>query len=168
MDRKLLEFWGTFLLNSAKTQEQAERLNDWARDGFKFFEEQLKLFQSFYGVPPKKPEEKTATEDPLSQATANVMKSWQDFMGLLGVVPKPEYDALAEKCRQLEERIGRLEADAGLRKTPADPSDISRGFEALMDKQVEQFQTLMNAYGNLYATDKRHRKTSKPRSPSKE
>ena len=50
MDKKYLEFWGTFLLNSAKGQEQMEDMTRWFREGFKGFEQQMSLFRKCYGL----------------------------------------------------------------------------------------------------------------------
>ena len=43
MDKKFLEFWGTFLLNAAKGQEQLEDMTQWFSEGFKSVEQQMSL-----------------------------------------------------------------------------------------------------------------------------
>ena len=49
MDTKFMEFLGNFLRSAAKGQDQAESMNRMVREGFKTFEQQLNLFQKFYG-----------------------------------------------------------------------------------------------------------------------
>lgn len=164
MDRKFLEFWGHFLLSAAKGQEQVENLGRLASEGFKAFEQQLALFQKFYGLD-QKPDPATPYAEMWTKAAADFMHSYQEFIGLMGMVPREDYEALARENESLKKKIEELEES--LKKTKrrpggkeSDPSEIVKGFEGLMKKQAEQFQALMASYGKLYEAQKPGRKAS--------
>jgi len=164
MDRKFLEFWGNFLLSAAKGQEQVENLNRLASEGFKTFEQQLSLFQKFYGLD-KKPDPSTPYAEMWSKAAADFTKSYQEFIGLMGMVPREDYEALAREHEALKKKAAELEeALRRGKKKPGgkdvDPAEVVKGFEGLMQKQAEQFQALMASYGKLYEAGKPGRKSS--------
>lgn len=164
MDRKFLEFWGNFLISAAKGQEQVENLNRLASEGVKTFEQQLALFQKFYGLD-QKPDPSTPYAEMWTKAAADFMKSYQEFMGLMGMVPREDYEALArehealqKKAAELEEALRRGKKKAGAKDM--DPAEVVKGFEGLMNRQAEQFQALMASYGKLYEARKPGRKSS--------
>jgi hypothetical protein len=158
MDRKFLEFWGNFLLSAAKGQEQVENLNRLASEGVKTFEQQLALFQKFYGLD-KKPDPSTPYAEMWTKAAADFMKSYQEFMGLMGMVSREDYEALSKENENLKRKVEDLEES--LRRTKkrtagkdTDPAEVVKGFEGLMKKQAEQFQALMESYGKMYEVKK--------------
>ena len=164
MDRKFLEFWGNVLLSAAKGQEQVETLSRLAGEGFKTFEQQLALFQKFYGLD-RKPDPAAPYAEMWKKAAEDFVQSYQEFIGLMGMVPREDYEALAREHEALKKKVEELEES--LRKTKkrpgvkeADPSEIVKGFEGLMQKQAEQFQALMASYGKLYESRKPGRKPS--------
>ena len=169
MDRKFLEFWGNFLLNAAKGQEQAESLNRMVREGFKTFEQQLSLFEKFYGLD-KKPDPSTPYAEMWAKASSDFAKSYQEFLGLMGTVPREDYEALArehealkKKAADLEEALRRVKKKTG--SGAADPTEVVKGFEGLMQKQTEQFQALVTSYGKLYQEKKPGKKSTEPHPP---
>jgi hypothetical protein len=169
MDRKFLEFWGNFLLNAAKGQEQAENINRLVRDGFKTFEQQLSIFQKLYG-PDKKPDPSTPyTEyaEMWAKAASDFTKSYQEFLGFMGVVPRDDYEALSrehetlkKKYAALEDKLRRGRAKAG--SGEMDSLEVVKGFEGLMNKQAEQFHALMASYGKLYEDSGRQAEEDRP------
>jgi len=174
VDRKFLEFWGNFLLNAAKGQEQVESMNRMVRDGFKGFEQQLSLFQKLYGLD-KKPEPSDPYAEMWAKAASDFTKSYQEFLGLMGVVPREDYEALSgehealkKKYAALEEKLRRGRAKPG--GSEIGPSEVVKGFEGLMNKQAEQFQALMSSYGKLYDAEKPGKESTNtvpPEKPSK-
>ncbi len=158
MDSRFLEFWGNFLLSAAKGQEQAESLNRLVREGVKAFEQQMSLFEKFYGLD-KKPDPSNSYPDMWAKAASDFAKSYQEFMGLMGMVSREDLETLRKenedlkkKITVLEEALKREKKGAGSRET--DPSDVVKGFEGLMKKQAEQFQALMESYGKMYEVKK--------------
>jgi hypothetical protein len=169
MDRKFLEFWGNILLNAAKGQEQAESLNRMVREGFKTFEQQLSLFEKFYGLD-KKPDPSTPYAEMWTKAASDFAKSYQEFLSLMGTVPREEYEelsrqneALKKKITALEEALRREKKKTGSGET--DPTEVVKGFEGLMQKQTEQFQALVASYGKLYEEKKPGKKATEPHPP---
>jgi hypothetical protein len=159
VDRKFLEFWGNFLLNAAKGQEQVENMNRLVRDGFKGFEQQLSLFQKLYGLD-KKPEPSSPYAEMWSKAASDFTTSYQEFLGLMGVVPREEYEALSQEHEALKKKFAALEEKLRRGKATSsggsemDPSEVVKGFEGLMKEQAEQFQALMTSYGKLYEVER--------------
>ena len=158
MDSRFLEFWGNFLLSAAKGQEQAESLNRLVREGVKTFEQQMSLFEKFYGLD-KKPDPSTPYAEMWTKAASDFAKSYQEFMGLMGMVSREDHEALRRENEELQKKLAALEEALKKEKTGAgskemDPSDVVKGFEGLMKKQAEQFQALMESYGKMYEVKK--------------
>jgi hypothetical protein len=109
-----------------------------------------------------------------TKAAADFMKSYQEFMGLMGMVPREDYEALSKENEALKKKVEDLEASLrrGSKKpggTDVDPDEVVKGFEGLMKKQAEQFQALMASYGKLYEAKKTGQKTiGSPRARSVE
>jgi hypothetical protein len=169
MDSKFLEFWGNFLLNAAKGQEQAESMNRMVQEGFKTFEQQLSLFEKFYGLD-KKPDPTTPYAEMWAKAASDFAKSYQEFLGLMGTVPREDYEALAKEHEALKKRAADLEVTLRREKKKtgsgeADPTEVVKGFEGLMKKQTEQFQALVASYGKLYEEKKPGKKSTEPHPP---
>jgi hypothetical protein len=169
MDRNFLEFWGNFLLNAAKGQEQAEGLNRMVREGFKTFEQQLSLFEKFYGLD-KKPDPSTPYAEMWAKAASDFAKSYQEFMGVMGMVPREDYEELSRQNEAMKTKLTALEETLRREKKKtgsgeADPTEVVKGFEGLMQKQAEQFQALMASYGKLYEKEKPGRKSSESHPP---
>jgi len=156
-------------LSAQRRQEQVENLNRLASEGFKTFEQQLALFQKFYGLD-QKPDPATPYAEMWTKAAADFMKSYQEFVGLMGMVPREDYEALSRENEALKKRVGELEESLrrGRKKpggTDVDPAEVVKGFEGLMKKQAEQFQALMASYGKLYEAEKPGRKSSEHHAP---
>jgi hypothetical protein len=169
VDRRFLEFWGNALLNAAKGQEQVENLNHLVRVGFKSFEEQLSLFQKLYDLD-KKPDPPAPYAEMWAKAASDFTKSYQEFLGFMGVVPREDYEALSREHEALKNKFAALEENLrhGRAKSGGkeiDPSEVVKGFEGLMKEQAQQFQALMEFYGKLYEEKKPGKKSADPRSP---
>jgi hypothetical protein len=48
MDKYFLEFWGNFLINTAKGQKQMEDMSKWMQQGFEGFDELTGMFRKFW------------------------------------------------------------------------------------------------------------------------
>jgi hypothetical protein len=151
MDTKFMEFWGNFLLNAAKSQQQLEDMTKWMKDGFSGFEEFSSLFQKVYGL------EKVDQESPdysklWAGAQENFTKSFKDYLALLGVVPLDEHLALVNKYETLKEKAASQEETIKhLRMLFAEGKkeefqEVSGRFEELAKKQGEQFQKLIESF----------------------
>jgi flagellar motility protein MotE (MotC chaperone) len=144
MNRQFLEFWGRALLLAAKSQKQLEDLGQWFQRGFWGFPDYTQLFQSTYGL------EEGAEEDPdyltlWKKAEEDFRQSFQDYLNLLGVVPREEYAALARENETLKEKVAEQEETIKHLRMLADEKGLgleatTLEFQRLIKKQGDQFQ----------------------------
>ncbi len=165
MDRKFLEFWGTFLLNAAKGQEQLEDMTQWFREGFKGVEKQMSLFRQCYGLD-REPESSPNYMEMWSKAASDFQNSYKELLGLMGLVPKEEYVTLAEKYEALQEKLASQDETIHHLKMKGTSGDIDqgavvKGFEVLMKNQSDQFQKVMKSFGQLYKEPQKKKNTKK-------
>ena len=164
MDKKFLEFWGTFLLNAAKGQEQLEDMTQWFREGFKGVEQQMSLFRKCYGLD-RESESSPHYMEMWSKAASDFQNSYKELLGLMGMglVPKKEYLTLAEKYEALKEKLASQDETISHLKMKStarniDQGEVVKGFEVLMKNQAEQFQKVMKSFGQLYKEPKEPQK----------
>jgi hypothetical protein len=154
VDRHFLEFWGNFLLQAAKGQKQLEDLAQWSNRSLLNFGDFTALFRQAYGLDQPQPESPDYLEI-WKKAEQDFRNSFQDYLRLLGVVPREEYAALARKYEKLEEKLAQQEetiqhlrqllSDKGL-----DLAVVTLEFQQLMKKQSEQFHELMKDVGEAF------------------
>jgi len=107
MDKQFLQFWGDFFVNSAKGQRQLEDMTKWMHQGFKGVDYLTDLFQKSYGL------------DRISEAGDEYVKMWEkaienfekslnDYLDLMGVVPRKEHQILLNKYENLGEDVANL------------------------------------------------------------
>jgi uncharacterized coiled-coil protein SlyX len=154
MDRQFLEFLGSFFINAAKGQKQLEDMTRWIGGGFSGFDELTRMFCKFYGInglPSASPDYAEAWE----KASENFKKSYHEWLNLMNVIPKSEYQILQKKCEALEEKIAAQdETIRHLRNLLSDKglpyADAVEGFTRMMEKQGHQFQQLMDSLGKAF------------------
>ena len=154
MDRHFLEFLGSFFLNAAKGQKQLEDMTQWISRGFSGFDELTNMFRKFYGMDGlslASPDYAKAWE----KASENFKKSYHEWLNLMSVVPKSEYQTLEKKCEALEEKVATQdEAIQHLRNLLSEKgvpyADAVQGFTEMMEKQGLQFQELMDSVGKAF------------------
>jgi hypothetical protein len=165
MDKKFLEFWGTFLLNAAKGQEQLEDMTQWFREGFKGVEQQMSLFRQCYGLD-REPESSPNYMEMWSKAASDFQNSYKELLGLMALVPKEEYLTLAERYEALQEKLASQDETIRHLKMKSTSGDIDqgavvKGFETLMKNQSDQFQKVMKSFGQLYKEPQKKKNTKK-------
>jgi hypothetical protein len=83
MDKHFLEFWGNFLINTAKEQKRMEDLAKWMQQGFEGFDELTAMFKKFYGL--EHMEKGTpAYKKTLETASENFLNSFKIYLDLMG------------------------------------------------------------------------------------
>ena len=157
MDKHFLEFWGNFLINAAKGQKQLEDMARWMTQGLKGFEDLTAMFRKFYGLD-RTPESAPGYVKTWEKAAKDFQKSFQDYLNLFGVVPRQEhlelvkkYEALKEKVTAQEETINRLRML--LEAKGADLGKIVKGYQDLVEKQIDQFEKLMGGLGESFGKE---------------
>ncbi|MGO9017857.1 MAG: hypothetical protein ACLQVJ_05830 [Syntrophobacteraceae bacterium] len=149
MDKNFLEFWGNSLLSAAKSQEQFEKMAAWVQQGFKGFEEMTTVFLKAYGLDryaEGSPDYITAWK----KAEEEFRRSINDYMNLLGFVPKNEYLELVKKYEEIKEKLSSHEETIKHLRMLLSGSkmegqgELARQFSDLIMKQNEQFQDLVD------------------------
>lgn len=154
MDRQFLEFLGNFFLNAARGQKQLEDMTQWIGGGLSGFDELTRMFREFYGMnglAPASPDYVKAWE----KASENFKKSYHEWLNLMNVMPKSEYQTLKKKCAALEQKVASQdETIRQLRKLLSVKglpyADAVEGFTQMMEEQGRQFQSLMSNLGKVF------------------
>jgi hypothetical protein len=152
MDRHFLEFWGNFLLDAAKNQKRMEDLVKWINQGSKGFEDLTALFRTAYGLNGMRegsPDYLTAWKE----SSEAFRKSLEDYIGLLGAVPRSEHLTLIQKYEELKQKSSEQEETIKhlrtlLAQKELDQGDMARGLQDLIHNQTDQFQELMKGFFN--------------------
>lgn len=154
MDTHFLEFLGNFLIQTARGQRQLEDMTGWIREGFKGPPDLTAMFQQFYGLDRLN---KDSADFPKIQqkASEDFQKSLKDYLSLLALVPRDEYLALVEKYEALKEKAAAQEETIKHLRTllaakVSDPGNVVKSFQEMMKEQSEQFQKLMERFGNPF------------------
>jgi hypothetical protein len=164
MDSKFLEFWGSVFLSAARGRRQMEDFNRWIEQGFQGVREFGTLLARIYGLEDK-PAGNEESGDAWEEAIRNFQKSYDEYLSLMGVVPREDYRRLAEQYERLKERVAeqeetirRLRRSAGWESTAQD--EIVKGMQELVSRQTEQFQELVKSCASgLEAGQPRKEKT---------
>lgn len=155
MDKHFLEFWGNFLINTAKEKQRMEDLSKWMQQGFKGFDELTAMFNKFYGL--EQMERGTpAYMETWKKASKNFLQSFNDCIGLMGMVPRDRHLVLIKKYEELktkvatqEETINHLRLLLEEKKTESQEV-LVQGFQDLIEKQSKQFQESMETFGSFF------------------
>jgi hypothetical protein len=166
MDEKLLEFWGNFLINAARGKKQTDDFFRWMRSaGGKVeephsvrplpgMEEFAATFRKFYGlddISERGEEYKQLYEKSLR----DFQRSFQEYLSLLGVVPREEHLALVEKYESLKERSAEQAETIRhlkmlLASRESDRNDLPDQFQDLVRNQSELFQRMLSEIGQCF------------------
>ncbi len=159
MDRHFLEFWGNFLINTAKGQKQMEDISKWMQQGFEGFDELTGMFKKFYGLEHME-KDTPAYIETWEKASDNFQQSFKDYLHMIGVVPKDEHLTLVKKYEELKEKVAAQEETINnLRmlleeKKAETQGELVKGFQEILEKQSEQFQETMETFGKFFKKDK--------------
>jgi uncharacterized coiled-coil protein SlyX len=152
MDSQFLEFWGKCFMNAAKGQKAMEDMAAWMRQGFTGFEEMTALFQKTYGL------DQVAKESPdyfemWKKAQGDFKNSLTDYLTLFGVVPRDEHLTLVKKYEELKEKVASQEEtikNFQMLLSQAKTEEVAGQLENLVQKQAEQFQKIMESFGESF------------------
>ena len=151
MNRHFLEFWGKALLEAARSQKQMEDLATWFQRGFLGCQDYTQIFRAAYGL------DKTAEDSPdflalWKKAEEDFRDSFRDYLNLLGMVPREEYDALVRQYEELQAKVGEQEETIKhlrllLNEKGMGLEATTLEFQQLIQKQGEQFQKFVQSLG---------------------
>lgn len=174
MDKQFLEFWGNFMINSAKGQKQLEDMTKWMSQGLSGFDEMTAMFGKFYGLD-KLGKDTPAYLKTWDKAAEDFQKSFKDYLNLMGVVPKDEHLALVRKYEDLKKKVAdqeetikhlrMLQGEKWAAAAAADQGEVIEGFQDLVKSQGEQFQELTKSINRFFETEAPKAETPKPKAP---
>ncbi len=157
MNRHFLEFWGRALLQAAQGQKQMEELANWWQRGLFSFQDFLELFKKVYGL------EEVQEDNPdysslWQQAEKNFQDSYREYLNIWGVVPREEYNALAQECEELKAKVAEQEETIKLLRHLLEEKGLglaatSLEFQKLVEKQGEQFQKFLQGLGEAMKSE---------------
>ena len=154
MDKNFLEFWGNLLIGIARGQKQAEDMTRWLKQDATGLDSLMAPFKKFYGLEQVSPSEANYGEL-WSKQVKSFQDSFQDYLKLLDVVPRREYEKVQEENQALKKQIVEMEkAIKDLRvlvaeKMGSSASEAVRGFQELVFSQMDRFQEMMRSFGGL-------------------
>lgn len=154
MDKNFLEFWGNLLISIAQGQKQEEDMTRWLKQGFTGVDSLMAPFKKIYGLDQVSPS--TAKYEELwNKQLKSFQDSFQEYLKLLDVVPRRDYEKVQEENQALKKQILEMEkAIKDLRmlvaeKMGSSASEAVRGFQDLIFSQMDRFQELLRSVGGL-------------------
>jgi len=154
MNKDFLEFWGNFLIQSARGQRQFEELAGSTRSGFEALEEWSAFWNSFYPAQ-KEHEKRPEAMEIWEKSMDEFRKSYHEFVKIFGMVSMEEYQELLKKNEALEKKLAEQKKplpkarSAGKRVLDVQ-REIEKGLQELTEKQAEQFKELMESMRRFY------------------
>jgi hypothetical protein len=160
MDNQFLEFWGNFLIQTARGQRQLDDMIKWMGQGLKGVEDLSEMFRKVYGLDGTKKDTPEYLQT-WEKASREFMKSFENWSESMGMIPPgihqelvKKYEVLKKKAASQEETIRRLKML--LAEKGSSPIDEVKNFQDLMQKQADQFQQLMDGLGKAFNKDSTH------------
>lgn len=146
MNRQFLEFWGRALLLAAQGQEHLEALTRLLQQGLAAVPDYARIFRAAYGLD-------TQEADPgfparWQQAEEDFRRSLEEYLALLGLVPREKYEALAGENARLKARVAELEETLQGLRTLVEEKGLGMEaallqFQKLLHRQGEQWQKFL-------------------------
>ena len=148
MDKSILEFWGSTLLNAAQSQKQWEKMN---KNIEKMAAENpfIKIFFKSIGCQnQKKEKEGDMILEFTEKSTTAQMQFMKAFLTMFDVVSKEKYLSLVKENEVLKVKIAELEKIVQSYKYLTEnesykPEKIMDNLTKIMNNQTQQFQELM-------------------------
>ncbi|MCP4111596.1 MAG: hypothetical protein GY749_39765 [Desulfobacteraceae bacterium] len=161
MDEKFLEFWGNFLISTAREKKRADDISNIMQKSITDFNEMFAagmgeltpMFRKFYGLD-KLSEKSDDYSTMTKKAVDDFQKSFKDYMAMMGVFPKEDYLALVEKYEKLKEKCADQEETIRhlrmlLGANSGEQSDAIRSLQDIAKDQSELFQNMIKDFSQF-------------------
>lgn len=158
MDEKFLEFWGNFLISTAREKKRADDITSIMQKSIANFNEMFAaglgemtpMFRKFYGLD-NLSEHGEEYSTMTKKAVDDFQKSFKDYLAMMGVFPQKDYltlvekyEKLKEKCADQEETIKHLKMLLSMKG--GDQSDAVNTLQSIAKDQSELFQKMMTDF----------------------
>ena len=154
MDANFLEFWGNLLISVARGQKQIDDMIRWVRQSFPGADDLTNLFKKTYGL--NQPAQAPSGQAELWKETrAMFHQSYGEYLKLLDVVPRADYDKLEKENDSLKRKIVELEGVVGnLRallagKIQTVPGAAVDEFQTGFLNYLEKLQQLISSFADV-------------------
>lgn len=167
MDEKFLEFWGNLMLSAARGKRQSDDISNWIQKSFGSFgdltaqqsvpgfEELATMFRKFYGLD-QLPERSAEYQNMAKKASEDFQNSFNDYLGMMGMVSRKDhlplvekYEKLKEKCADQEETIKHLRML--LQAKEEGHGNAIRNLQDITKDQTQLFQKMMLGFGQAFS-----------------
>jgi hypothetical protein len=161
VDEKFLEFWGNFLINTAREKKRADDITSIMQKSITGFNEMFAtglseltpMFRKFYGLD-KLSEQSDDYSTLTKKAVDDFQKSFKDYMSMMGVFPRDDYLALVEKyeklkekCADQEETIRHLKMLLGAKS--GEQNEAIKSLQEIAKDQSELFQKMVKDFSKF-------------------
>lgn len=154
MDKQILEFWGTMMLQAAKGQQQLEDIMKWMSGNVQELKDISSLFCRMYGIEPGS----SQVPDYLAlwqKAVNEFRDSYGELVTMMDLVPRKDYVAVTRENQDLKRRISELEEAvrhfrALLDDRVAQPAEGIRDFQKLINDQARQYRDFMKSVTSVF------------------
>ncbi len=161
MDEKFLEFWGNFLISTAREKKRADDITSIMQKSITGFNEMFAtglnemtpMFRKFYGLD-KVSEQSDDYSTLTKKAVDDFQKSFKDYMSMMGVFPREDYLALVEKYEKLKEKCaGQEETIRHLRMLlgakSGEQNEAIRSLQDIAKDQSDLFQKMVKDFSQF-------------------
>jgi len=154
MDANFLEFWGNLLISLTRGQKQIDDMIRWVRQSFPGADDLTNLFKKTYGLnqPAQAP---TGQAELWKETRATFQQSYGEYLKLLDVVPRADYEKLEKENDSLKRKIVELEGVVGnLRallagKIQTVPGAAVDEFQTGFLNYLEKLQQLISSFADV-------------------
>ena len=135
MDANFLEFWGNLLISLTRGQKQIDDMIRWVRQSFPGADDLTNLFKKTYGL--NQPAQAPSGQGELWKETrATFHQSYGEYLKLLDVVPRADYEKLEKENDSLKRKIVELEGVVGNLRAL-----LAGNIQTVPGAAVDEFQT---------------------------
>lgn len=151
MDANFLEFWGNLLVSTARGQKQLDDMMRWVHQGFPRADDLTNLFRKAYGLN-QFPQAPSGQEELWKESLDTFHQSYREYLKLLDVVPRAEYEALQKENDSLKRKVVQLEGVVGnlrallTEKIHGVPGAAMDEFQSNFLNYLERLQQLMTSF----------------------
>lgn len=154
MDKQFLEFLGKMLEMSTQGQQSMEEIGKWCAGSFEASKSITSLWSRMYGLPGT-PDMSSGTAGQWQDAMDGFRRSYAEFMAMLDLVPRTDYDAVVRENESLKKTVQEQEEQmAHLRALLAgkftNPVEGLESVQNLMNEQAQFYQSFMQSMASVF------------------